>query len=210
MGRLRSRSKKYCDIECPGVSSVNVGTTVRPAAAPHSLWCQNPSVRILISSSRTVVVLVCPLNAFRSEFSLFKVPVCCRDGPRLSLGHSRSLCGGRLRCAPGVCDHVAVQEVRAQHLPQDQVLQLLSAERGAFGRSPGMQPGESRYVCIPIHTHRAEKIFWSRSFGCASAPSLTRLPRWARSLTKVPLHKKWPFWGPPRAAITATCSLPGV
>lgn len=42
--------------------------------------------------------------------------------------------------------HVTVQEIRAEHLPQDQVLKLLSAERGALGRGPGMQPSESRYI----------------------------------------------------------------
>lgn len=34
--------------------------------------------------------------------------------------------------------HVTVQEVRAQHFQQVQVLELLSAERGALSGSPGM------------------------------------------------------------------------
>lgn len=38
--------------------------------------------------------------------------------------------------------HVAVQEIRPKYFPQDQVLELLSAEGGTHGRSPGMQPGE--------------------------------------------------------------------
>lgn len=42
-------------------------------------------------------------------------------------------------------DNVALQEVHAEHLQQDQMLELLSAERGAQRRGAGMQPSESRY-----------------------------------------------------------------
>lgn len=59
-------------------------------------------------------------------------------------------------------DNVALQEVHAEHLQQDQMLELLSAERGAQRRGAGMQPSESRYdytfffsliACIFLRTH---------------------------------------------------------